>query len=157
MSLTNLQLDLATARQEYPNASDTMKKIFVKSFPPGSFSDDPRDRLLTLSDVFAENGVDEKAFYLACADLPQDEIGFRLAKQIALAFNGGKKINAFDVDQRKWFPWHIVDTSSGFRFHVSYCVIGRSGVGSGLCFFEEKYSDCAGTRFIDVYKQLKTA
>lgn len=155
--MITLQLKEQDARQLYADSSAEWKRFLEASSPDGFFSTDPSDRLLTLSDVFRENGTDEADFYKKCEGLADHEIAGREARQIALAFNGGKKINPFDVKQKKWFPWHIVDEAGGFRFLVSFYALDYSTVGSGFCFFESKHSSCAGERFIDVYKRLKTS
>jgi len=156
MELTVLKMDLATARQEYPTASDTMKKIFEKSFPEGSFSTNIIDRVKTMDDVFLELRLDKEQFYKNCFGLTEDEVAYREVKLIAQALNEGWIPDWGNTNQSKWRPWFYM-TPGGFRFYVSYCGTDYSVVGSRLCYKSEKLSDYAAKTFSHIYEKLFTA
>lgn len=154
-----LKIDAATARREYPGASPVIKMVFEQSFPTGFFSEKLTDRINSMSDVFAECGIDEDEFYEECQNLglPEDEIGYREAKLICKAFNGDWVPNWDNSNERKWRPWFYMDGPSGFRFLGSDCDLTISGVGSRLCFKEESHCDHAAKAFLHIYKKFFTA
>ena len=73
---------------------------------------------------------------------------------IAEAINEGWKPNWDNWDERKYYPWFNMSSSSGAG--LSYDGFGRwgtgSGVGSRLCFKTWELAEYIGKTFIDLYK-----
>lgn len=112
------------------------------------------ERIKTIADVLADNGLTQEEFEKQCAGLEPDEVGYRLAKLIAKSLNEGWTPDWNDDDQYKYVPYFYTGGSSGFRFSDFDYWNSYSYVGSRLCFRSAELARYAGTQFTDVYKQF---
>jgi hypothetical protein len=76
---------------------------------------------------------------------------------IAKAYNEGTVLDPMNERQYKYYPWHVIDSTSGFG--LSYYFYGfwfsYSTVGVRLCFKSAELAIDAGKKFIEIYAQLK--
>lgn len=86
-----------------------------------------------------------------------DEFAYRQVKLIAQVYNEGTQLDPMDTNQYKYYPWHKIDKNSGSG--LSSDDFGSwsttSAVGVRLCFKSAEFAIDAGTKFIDIYSQLK--
>lgn len=72
---------------------------------------------------------------------------------ITRALNEGWTPDWSDENQKKWYPWF--DFLGGrFVFHHVHCNYTYSGLGSRLCYKDEKTAEYAGKTFMDLYKKM---
>lgn len=116
------------------------------------------ERIDTVDDVLADNGLTREQFDQQCAGLPDDEVAYRILKLMARSLNEGWTPDWDDSSQYKYFPYFEMGGSAGFRFrgfgHDGWD--SDSGVGSRLCFKSSELAKYAGTRFIEVYRKFMT-
>lgn len=112
------------------------------------------ERMKTVADVLADNGLTQEEFDKKCAGLEPDEVGYRLAKLIAKSLNEGWTPDWNDHNQYKYVPWFYMGGSSGFRYDDCANWGSNSVVGSRLCFKSSKLAEYAGKQFTEVYKQF---
>jgi len=75
-------------------------------------------------------------------------------KQIEKLFNGNWKKDWNDNNQKKWFPWFRMNTSSGpLGFGGSYYHDGFSD-GQVAFYKDEKTSNHIGKYFFNIYQKL---
>ena len=86
----------------------------------------------------------------------EDEIAYKQAKLIAEVYNGGVVLDAFNTDQRKHYPIHIV-SGSALSFDDCGHWYTLSFVGVRLCFADPRHAVDAGKKFNQIYTKLKTA
>ena len=75
---------------------------------------------------------------------------------ITKAIVGDWKPDWNDWQQRKWFPWFVMQSSGGFVF-CDTCYGGshaRAGDASRLCFPTKEMAEYAGRTFTDVYSRI---
>jgi hypothetical protein len=122
-----------------------------------TFKEKPKvvtERIKTVVDVLADNGLTEDEFKNQCKGLSSDEVGYRLAKLLAKSLNEGWTPN-WDSSEYKYSPWFYLNGgSSGFRC-IDFGHWGSdSDVGSRLCFKSRELAIYAGNQFTDVYRQF---
>jgi hypothetical protein len=119
---------------------------------------DIKERIITLNDVLRENGIEEKKFRESCEGLPDDEVAYKMIKEIVKAFNEGWTPDWTDSSQYKYYPWFKMGSPSGGGF--SYGVYGHghagSSVGSRLCYKSADLAKHAGQLFESIYKDFLT-
>lgn len=113
------------------------------------------ERIKTLDDVFADNGLTEAQFDLDCEGLSQDERAYKQLKLVAKSLNEGWTPDWNNNREAKWYPWFYMDGgSSGFRLHDYDDWSSGSAVGSRLCFKSKALAEHAVKHFFEVYKQF---
>lgn len=106
------------------------KEIIYKEIPPLTVF----DRIKTLADVLADNGFTQESFDKHCEGLPEDEVGYRLAKLLSKSMNEDWIADWNNANQPKYqIWWDMRSGSSGFRFGGYGNRGSYSGVGSRLC------------------------
>jgi hypothetical protein len=111
------------------------------------------ERIKTITDVLADNGLTLDQFNSQCQGLTVDEINYRLAKLLTKSLNEGWTPDWNNTSESKYVPWFEMG-SSGFLF--GGCGIWRSDshVGSRLCFKTRELAEHAGNHFTDVYRKF---
>lgn len=124
------------------------------------------ERIKTVEDVLADNGLTREQFDKQCEGLEEDEISYRILKLLAKSLNEGwvpdwsdpndpNEYNEYnEYNKYKYFPWFEMQGSSGFRFHGHDYLLAISGVGSRLCFKSKELARYAGQQFQHVYEQF---
>lgn len=90
-------------------------------------------------------------------DETTDEFAYRQVKLIAEVYNEGEVLDPMNTAQYKYYPWHKIDSSSGFGLSFGDYVFwySYSAVGVRLCFKNKDLAIDAGKKFIEIYSQLK--
>jgi len=130
---------------------------FDKQLGEIKFKEAPKDvkeRIKTVTDVLADNGLTPEQFDIQCEGLEPDEVGYRLAKLIAKSLNEGWTPDWNNSSEGKYVPWFYMGGSSGFRYNGCDYWRSLSGVGSRLCFKTRELAEYAGNQFTEVYKQF---
>jgi len=110
------------------------------------------ERIKTVQDVLADNGISQGSFHKQCEGLETDELAYRLLKLLAKSLNEGWTPDWNDDTQYKYFAWFYMGGSSGFRFDGYVRWDSYSTVGSRLCFISREVGEYAGKQFIKSYK-----
>ena len=89
-------------------------------------------------------------------DETTDEFAYRQVKLIAEVYNEGEVLDPMNTAQYKYYPWHKIDSSSGFGLSYYDCDYwcAVSHVGVRLCFKSEEIAEYVGKQFIDLYQDL---
>ena len=157
--METLQIDKANALKAHEEASIKGKSLLENLFGKKVFLKDVKDRIKNFDDVLAENGISREDFETSCKGLEPDEIAYRMAKLVCLAFNEGWLPDWTNSNQYKYFPWFNMGSSSGVGFSYDDCGRWRaiSRVGSRLCFKSSDLAKHAGQLFEqEIYKPLFT-
>ena len=128
---------------------------FDKSSGEIKFKPKPKkvtERIKTVSDVLADNGITQQQFDLECKWLSDHEVAYRILHLLAKSLNEGWTPDWSNSGQYKYVPWF--DLSSGFRFDGDVYWASRSAVGSRLCFKSSEMAEHAGKQFLDVYRKF---
>jgi hypothetical protein len=128
---------------------------FDKSTGDIKFKPKPKkvtERIKTVSDVLADNGITQSQFDKECQYLSGHEVAYRILHLLAKSLNEGWTPDWSNSGQYKYVPWF--DFSSGFRFDVDAYWSSRSTVGSRLCFKTSELAEYAGKQFLDVYRKF---
>jgi hypothetical protein len=112
------------------------------------------ERIMTVADVLADNGLTQEQFDEQCKGLEPDEVAYRILKLLNKSLNEGWTPNENDSNEYKYFPWFYMGGSSGFRFRVCALWTSYSYVGSRLCYRSSELAEHAGKHFTAVYKQF---
>jgi hypothetical protein len=117
------------------------------------------DEILTFEDACEVLDIDPDSV-TSDQDTP-DEAAYKKLKIVSKAINSINNDKPWVPDwnnsnQYKWFPYF--NLSSGFGFSATGCayVHARTTVGSRLCFESEAKAKHAGTKFLQLYKELLT-
>jgi len=157
--METLQIDKANALKAHEEASIKGKSLLENLFGKKVFLKDVKDRIKNFDDVLAENGISREDFETSCKGLEPDEIAYRMAKLVCLAFNEGWLPDWTNSNQYKYFPWFNMGSSSGvgFSYHGYDAWDTLSSVGSRLCFKSSDLAKHAGKLFEqEIYKPLFT-
>lgn len=130
---------------------------FDKQTPEIKFKPKPKkvtERIKTVADVLADNGLTQVQFDYLCEGLSQDEIAYRILKMLAKSLNEGWTPNWRNSNEVKYVPWFEMAGSSGFRFFVCVHWVSDSCVGSRLCFKTRELAEYAANQFTDVYRSF---
>jgi hypothetical protein len=157
--METLQIDKANALKAHDEASTKGKSLLENLFGKKVFLKDVKDRIKNFDDVLKENGISREDFETSCKGLEPDEIAYRMAKMVCLAFNEGWLPDWANSNEYKYYPWFVMGSSSGVGF--SYYDYGNwstfSVVGSRLCFKSADLAKHAGKLFEqEIYKALFT-
>lgn len=154
--MKNLQINEKTARELYMKASKEFKAMLEDTFSKEFFSQKITDRIKTFEDACELLNIDSSICKLDSDS--EDTQAYKQLKIIAVALNEGWKPNWNDSNERKWYPYFEMRTSSGFGFSYSYFDLwnARTAVGSRLCFKSEQLAEYAGKQFTEIYKQFLT-
>jgi hypothetical protein len=143
----------------YNKAKGGRKVLLENLFGIKTFQPEIKERIKTFDDVLRENGISREDFETSCKGLEPDEIAYRMAKLVCLAFNEGWIPDWTNSNQYKYFPWFNMGSSSGVGFSYNDYVIwaAYSDVGSHLCFKSSDLAKHAGQLFEqEIYKPLFT-
>jgi hypothetical protein len=158
--MTNVKLEKSTALKLYPEAPDWFKKVLVETFGEDCFRKKDWNDFKTFEDLCQAIGTTEADFNRKWehADLDPSTLVFERLKVCTRAYNQDWPFNAYDTNQRKWYPYFEV-SSSGFGFSCTiYNFDGAdAGVGSRLCFESQEKAEHAGRNFIKLFEEFITA
>jgi len=112
------------------------------------------ERIKTVADVLADNGLTQEAFNARTEDLEKDEVAYQILKMLAKSLNEGWTPDWNNDNQYKYYPWFYMGGSSGFRFYDCGYWHSLSSVGSRLCFKSRELAEYAANQFTDTYKQF---
>jgi len=157
--METLQIDKANALKAHEEANQKGKSLLENLFGKKVFLKEVKDRIKNFDDVLAENGISREDFETSCKGLEPDEIAYRMAKLVCLAFNEGWLPDWTNSNEGKYVPWFRMSSSSGVGFSFDDCVIwcSVSLVGSRLCFKSTDLAKHAGQLFEqEIYKPLFT-
>jgi hypothetical protein len=133
--------------------------IFDQKAGKLKFKEEPKnvmERIKTVADVLADNGLTLEEFEEQCDSLTKDEEAYRILKMLAKSLNEGWAPDWNNSNEGKYNAWFYMGGSSGFRFDVCDDWNARSDVGSRLCFKTRELAEYAAKQFTDVYKQFMT-
>lgn len=155
--MKTLQIDEKDARLLYPTASAEFKQMLIDSFGKDFFEQKITDKIKTIDDVLADNGITRQQFDERTQYDDIDDKAFKMAKLIAKALNEGWIADYSDENQRKWFPWMRWDKNLG-RFVFDYsgynCANTSAGCGPRLCFKSKELCEYAAKTFPEVYDEI---
>lgn len=112
------------------------------------------ERILTVTDVLAENGLNKDEFDELCEGLEEDEKAYRLLKLLVKSLNEGWLPDWSNSSEYKYYAWFEMRGSSGFRYRVFDGWGSGSAVGSRLCFKSRELAEHAGKHFTSVYEKF---
>lgn len=112
------------------------------------------ERIKTVADVLADNGITDNKFSLISEGLEEDELAYKILKLLAISLNEGWIPDWNNDNQRKYFAWFYMGGSAGFRYDGCAAWASVSGVGSRLCFKSSELAEYAGKQFTEVFKQF---
>ena len=148
-----LQIDKANALKAHEGASIKGKILLENLFGKNIFLKDVKDRIKNFDDVLSENGLIKEDFENSCKGLEPDEIAYRKAKLVCLAYNEGWKPNWDNSKEYKYYPWFKM--GAGFSYYDYDNCSAASTVGSRLCFKSGDLAKYAGQLFEqEIYKPL---
>jgi len=113
--METLQIDKANALKAHEDANIKGKILLENLFGKNIFLKDIKDRIKNFDDVLNENGITKEDFENSCKGLELDEIAYRKAKLVCLAFNEGWKPNWNNSKEYKYSPWFKMD--GGFSYN----------------------------------------
>jgi len=157
--METLQIKKENAVSAYEEATPKGKLLLENLFGKNIFLKDIKDRIKCFDDVLLENGISREEFEKSCKGLEPDEIAYRMAKLVCLAFNEGWVPDWNESNQYKYYPWFEMGSSSGVGFSFGDCDawFTYSYVGSRLCFKTADLAKYAGKLFEqEIYKPLFT-
>jgi hypothetical protein len=157
--METLQIDKANALKAHDEATQNGKDLLENLFGKKIFLKEVKDRIKNFDDVLNENGISREDFETSCKGLEPDEIAYRMAKLVCLAFNEGWLPDWTNSNEYKYFSWFNMGSSSGVGFSYHGCAdwLARSRVGSRLCFKSSDLAKYAGQLFEqEIYKPLFT-
>lgn len=148
-------MDGTTARKIYLTATAELKLILEESFGAEYFSRDITERIKTIDDAYdaigevrpTDDDFKERGF-------TPDEIRRRHLKVIAKALNEGWEADMYNTEQRKYYPWFEVGSSSfafsdtGYGYSDAY-----AGDASRLCFKSAELARYAGQQFTTLFEK----
>lgn len=85
-----------------------------------------------------------------------DEAAYKKLKVVSKAINHEWTPDWSNTNQKKWFPYFNLSSGFGFSGTDYYFVLTSTGVGSRLCFETEAQAKHAGTKLLQLYKELLT-
>ena len=157
--METLQIDKANALKAHEEANPKGKSLLENLFGKKVFLKDVKDRIKNFDDVLAENEISREDFETSCEGLEPDEIAYRMAKLVCLAFNEGWLPDWTNSNEYKYTPYFRMGSSSGvgFSYHDFGLWYALSDVGSRLCFKSSDLAKHAGQLFEqEIYKPLFT-
>jgi hypothetical protein len=152
-SMQTLQIDPATAKALYRNASNEFKVMLRDTFGEKFFIEKITDRIKSFQDACEVLRIHED-------DIMQDsdsadEQAYKKLKVICKALNEGWQPNWQDQREYKYYPWFKMSGSGlSCRGYGYYC--SGSGVGSRLCFESGELAKYAGEQFVLIYSDFMT-
>jgi hypothetical protein len=157
--METLQINKANALKAHEDANSKGKSLLENLFGKKIFQIEVKDRIKNFDDVLKENEISREDFEKSCNGLEPDEIAYRMAKLVCLAFNEGWIPDWTNSNEYKYYPWFTMGSSSGVGFSYRDYGFWYSGsyVGSRLCFKSRDLAQYAGKLFEqEIYKPLFT-
>jgi len=155
-----LKIKKETAKKIYAGAPESLKEILVETFGEECFRKTDFKDFRTFEDLCQAAGITETEFNNRWDHTLQDPstIAFERLKICTRAYNQDWQFNAYDTNQKKWYPWFKV-LSSGFGFSGAdyHCAYSLTYVGSRLCFESQEKAEHAGRTFLKLFEDFITA
>ena len=152
----NLELTELEARQIFPSASESLKKILISNFGEKCFSKNILDRIDNINDIYLEAGTTEDDFMQKCKDdhLSDYEIANRQIELISTVLNEGEELDFDNSETIKYAPV-FAGGASGFAFSCSVYQGTRTVtyLVSRLAYKTEKLATFSGKTFTSIYKR----
>lgn len=113
-----------------------------------------KDRIKTLDDVYNYHGIDKDELNIIFKYCSEDEIAYKHLKLITSALNEGWTPDWSNWDERKYYPWFEMCSSSGrFSFYDSNHRLSDSACAARLCFKSKELAEYAAKQFLEVYEK----
>jgi hypothetical protein len=155
-----LKIKKETAREIYDESPSGLRKILEETFGIDYFKKTNFKDFKTFDDLCRATGNTEVEFNKKWdpASFDPSTIAFERMKILTRAYNQDWPFDAYNTNQRKWYPWFNV-SSSGFGFSGAayFYVIANTVVGSRLCFESEEKAIHAAKTFIKLFENFITA
>ncbi len=123
MSSSTLQLQ-GDPKKEYAKATAAGKKLLEKLYGAQAFKPNIMEQVKTMADVYRLAGVNPKD-YVITKTMTRRKKKMILGAKLDLieeVLNQGAKINMLDTNQKKWYPYFIINNNkSGFGFSCTDC------------------------------------
>lgn len=157
-----IEANKSEAIRLYGSADDYGKGILEKLFGKEMFT--PKDYYEDAKKVYAEFckenklNPDDLAYPNPVTDKQKNTNAFEMIKNIKEIENGGKKPDALDTNQYKYYPYFIKNASgSGLSYHVYDRWNSFSDVPARLCLRNSHTAKYAGKNpaFAEVYKNVQ--
>ena len=155
-----LKIKKETAKEIYDESSSGLRKILEETFGIDYFKKTNWKDFKTFDDLCRATGTTETEFNRKWehVELDPSTLAFERLKVCTRAYNQEWPFDAYNTDQRKWYPWFNV-SSSGFGFSgtSSYYDYTITYVGSRLCCESAEKATHAGKTFIKLFEEFITA
>lgn len=155
-----LKIKKETAKEIYKESPDALKKILEETFGRDYFKKTDWKDFKTFDDLCRATGITEAKFNKKWdpAIFDPSTIAFERLKICTRAYNQDWPFNAYDTNQKKWFPiFDVLSSGFGFSHTTYYCDYSTTTVGSRLCFKSEEKATHAGKTFIKLFEEFITA
>jgi hypothetical protein len=155
-----LELDEKTAKEIFTEASDAIKTILIKNFGDKCFRKTDFKDFKSFEDLCQASRTTEVEFNRKWVPTQFDPstIAFEKLKILTRAYNQDWPFDAYNTNQKKWYPWfEVLSSGFGFSFTVYICDGADSDVGSRLCFESEEKAIHAGKNFTRLFEEFITA
>lgn len=155
-----LQVPKDKVLKAYEKAKTGKRKVWLENmFGIKTFQPDVKERIKNFDDVLRENNISKKDFEKQIEGLEPDEVAYKKAKLVCLAYNEGWKPNWDNSSEHKYYPWFDMRSSASGGFSCDFYDYwySYSCVGSRLCFKSSDLAKTAGQLFEqEIYKPLFT-
>jgi hypothetical protein len=155
-----LKIKKETASKIYPSAPDYMKEILIENFGEECFRKTDWKDFKSFEDLCQAIGTTESEFNRRWdpATFDPSTIAFERLKVCTRAYNQDWQFNAYDTNQRKWYPYYqVLSSGFGVSYSIYHYALTYASVGSRLCFESEEKSNHAGKTFIKLFEDFITA
>jgi len=155
-----LKIKKETAREIYDESPSGLRKILEETFGVDCFKKTDWKDFKTFDDLCRATGTTEADFNRKWehADLDPSTLAFERLKICTRAYNQDWPFNAYDTNQRKWFPYfNVLSSGLCFSYAIYYYDLTFTSVGSRLCFESEEKAALAGMTFTKLFEDFITA
>jgi hypothetical protein len=156
--MKKIELNQKSVLKAHKEANPDGKKLLENLFGKEFFSRDVTERIHSWEDILEETGRPDVPVF---NDVPEDLRPFfrGVYKNVVMveAYNEGERMNIYNEDKYRHYPYFRCNGSpSAFAFYFSHFdhAAADAGSGSRLSFKNEKLSNYAGRKHLDIFREM---
>ncbi|MDH6354685.1 hypothetical protein M2132_001014 [Dysgonomonas sp. PH5-45] len=158
MNTTELKVSKVNALKAWRDTDKNGKLLLENLYGAKVFQNqDVRDRIKTFEDALAETGRPNVPDF---SNVPENMKDYFVAQYkmsvIAEALNEGWTPDWDNANEKKWWPWFIMEKAVFRFFNSRYCCsYADAGSGSRLCFRTEELSTYCAEQFLPIWRDIQ--
>ncbi len=153
--MSKIEANASEVLETYKSASEPEKLLMIKLFGKETFKSLDNDWLNVFEIFCRENGIGYSDFMKKYSILEEDELAYKMLKEIHKVSNGAWKADYKDKKQEKHFPVFTFEKSAFVFANTDDCwTYTYTNVGSRLCSVTAEKAEFLGRKYVKIFEKI---